>query len=111
MSIFEEREKAAERKFELDEELKFRIVARRNKLLGSWAAAQLGLAGDRAERYALEIVDEEIVRHGDAAVIDRVAADFVASGFPMTPDEIRRHLDLFAAQARREVMQGAGGPG
>ena len=111
MPMFEEREKAAERKFELDEEFKFKMIARRNKLLGRWAAAQLGLAGAQAEHYALEIVDEEIVRHGDAAVIGRIAADFVAAGFPMTPDEIRHHLELFSVQARREVMEGAGGHG
>jgi hypothetical protein len=107
MSVFDEREKTAERKFELDQELTFKMVARRNKLLGKWAAWQLGLSGEAAERYALEIVDEEVLRHSDGAIIGRIAADFLANGFPITPEAIRRHLDRFAAQARREVMQGA----
>lgn len=111
MSIFQEREKAAEQRFEHDQELAFKMVARRNKLLGRWAAAQLGLAGDRAERYALEIVDTEVTGHGDAAIIARISADFVANGFPMTQAEIRRHLDLFAARARRELMQDAAARG
>jgi hypothetical protein len=107
MSVFDEREKTAERKFELDQELNFKMVARRNKLLGRWAASQLGLAGAAAERYALEIVDEEVLGHGDAAVIGRIAADFLANGFPITAETIRQHLERFAAEARREVMQGA----
>jgi hypothetical protein len=108
MPIFEEREKAAEQEFEHEREPAFKILARRNRLLGLWAAGQLGLAGKGAERYAFEIVDAEVTAHGDAAVVERICSDFGANGFPMTPEEVRHHLVVFAARARQEVMKGAG---
>lgn len=108
MSIFEEREKAAEQKFEHDRELAFKINARRNKLLGLWAAAHLGLSGQGARRYAMSLVEGEVTEHGDTAIIKRVCADFIANGFPMTPEEVRRHLTAFAAKARAELMHAEG---
>jgi hypothetical protein len=109
MPLFDEREKSAERKFEHDQELAFKITARRNKLLGLWAAAHLGLAGEKAEHYAREIVQTEVTGHGEAAVIARICADFVASGFPMTEQEVRRRLDVFRVEARNAVMHGTEG--
>ncbi len=106
MTLFEDRERAAEHKFEQDQELAFRIIARRNRLLGLWAAAQLGLAGQRAEQYALDIVDAEVTAYGETAVVRRVCGDFRANGFPMTEAEVRRHLTTFAARARDEVTRG-----
>jgi hypothetical protein len=108
MSIFEDREKAAENAFEHDQELAFKIIARRNKLLGLWAAAQLGLAGESAARYAMDIVDTELTGHGDAAIVERICADFLTNGFPMTQEEVGRHLTVFAVKARGEVLHGMG---
>jgi hypothetical protein len=106
MPLFDERKKSAERKFEHDRELTFKIAARRNKLLGLWAAAHLGLTGEKAERYAREIVETEVTGPGEAAVIARICADFAASGFPMTEQEVRRRLDVFRVEARNAVMRG-----
>ena len=105
MTLFEDREKAEEHKFEHEQELGFRIIARRNRLLGLWAAAQLGLAGQRAEQYALDIVDAEVTAHGETAVVKQVCDDFRANGFPMTEEEVCRHLTTFAARARNEVTR------
>jgi hypothetical protein len=107
MPMFEEREMAAERKFERDQELAFRITARRNKLLGLWAAGHMGLSGDAAARYALSIVDAEVTEHGDDAVIRRIAEDLIAHGSPMTEAEIRSHLASFGAKARAQILQNA----
>lgn len=100
MSIFADREQAAERKFEREQEFAFKLRARRNKLLGLWAAAKMGLTGDAASRYALELVDE-ITQHGDAPIIKKVFADLVACGIRTTEAEITQHLAIFAARARR----------
>jgi hypothetical protein len=106
MSIFDEREKAAERRFEHERELAFKTHARRNKRLGLWAAARIGLSGDRAERYALDLVAAEMGAHGDAAVIERICADFIANGVSASADDVRSHLALFAKEARNEFMRG-----
>lgn len=102
MSIFADREKAAERKFEQEQEFAFRLRARRNKLVGLWAAAKMGLTGAAASRYALELVDE-ITQHGDAPIIKKVFADLVAHGIPATEAEITQHLAASAARARRDL--------
>jgi hypothetical protein len=106
MSIFDEREKAAEQRFEHEREFAFKIHARRNKRLGLWAAARIGLGGERAERYALDLVAATMGAHGDTAVIERICADFIANGVSATADDVRGHLAVFAAEARNEIMRG-----
>src|ERR1700747_102732 len=105
MSLFDDREKAAGRKFEWEQEMAFRITARRNKLLGLWAAGHMGLIGDAAARYALELVGAEITEHGDNPVIRKVCEDMIARGFPMTEAEVRNHLAAFGAKARAQIQQ------
>lgn len=108
MSIFEDREKAAERKFEQEQELSFRVVARRNRLLGLWAAARIGLVGDAAERYAVDLVQQEVTEHGDRAVVERIHADLVTAGAPASIEEIGVQLRHFAARARAQLTAEAG---
>jgi hypothetical protein len=106
MSIFDDREKAAERNFAREQEVAFRIIARRNKLLGLWAAGKMGLEGDAATRYALDVVDAEITEHGDAGLIKKVHGDLVARGLSVTEAEIGQHLAVFGARARAQILQG-----
>jgi hypothetical protein len=105
MSIFDDREKAAEWNFVRELELAFRIMARRNKLLGLWAAGKMGLEGDAAARYALDVVDAEITEHGDAGLIKKVCGDLIARGLPVTAAEIGQHLAVFGARARAQILQ------
>jgi hypothetical protein len=107
MPIFDEREKAAERTFVQEQAVAFRIIARRNKLLGLWAAGKMGLEGDAAARYALGVVDAEITEHGDAGLIKKVYSDLIARGVWATEAEIAQHLAVFAARARTQIMQGS----
>lgn len=108
MPMFEDREKAAERNFEREQELAFRIRARRNRLLGLWAAGHMGLAGEAAQRYAQTVVDTEITGHDDPGVVRRVRDDLIAGGTPVAEDQIRRHLAGFGAEARAQLLRDGG---
>jgi len=104
MTTFEDREKEFEARFKHDQELQFKVKARRNRLLGLWAAGRMGLAGEAAEAYAREIVDAEF-HGGDKHVIEKVCADLAAKGSSSTPAQVQFELEHLAAAARRQVMQ------
>lgn len=108
MPMFEDREKAAERKFEREQEFAFRVRARRNKLLGLWAAGHMGLTAEAAQRYAQAVVDAEINGHDDAAVINKVNADLIAGGTPVPCEHVAQQLAELAAVARRQLEQDEG---
>jgi hypothetical protein len=108
MSILEDREKAAERLFVQENDLAFRIVAHRNNLLGRWAAGHMGLVGADAKRYAMSIVDAQVIAPGDAAIIKKVCADLVAHGVVTSEKDIRRQLQEFARKAYLDLMPGTG---
>jgi hypothetical protein len=110
MTIFDDREKVAERKFEREQDLAFRIRAHRNKLLGLWAAGQMGLIDDVAKRYALSIVDAEIPGHVDRAAIEKVRDDLVTSGSPIPEERIRWQLAVLGARARAQILAGTSEP-
>ena len=99
MTTFDDREKGFERKFAHDEELKFRATARRNKLLGLWAADKLGLAGDEAQAYAREIVKADLAEPGEEDVFRKVRSDFDAKGIAESDHQIRRMMSEFMAAA------------
>ena len=99
MTTFDDREKGFERKFAHDEELKFRATARRNKLLGLWAAEKLGLAGDEAQAYAREIVKADLAEPGEEDVFRKVRSDFDAKGIAESDHQIRRMMSEFMAAA------------
>jgi hypothetical protein len=103
MSGFDDREKGYERKFEHDQELAFRVKARRNHLLGLWAAEKLGEKGEAAERYAKLIADPATHMHGDAEIVKRIAADFKAKAVPVEETVIQLELERFAAEARKAL--------
>jgi hypothetical protein len=107
MTTFEDREKGFERKFAHDEELKFRATARRNKLLGLWAAEQLGLAGDEAQAYAREIVRADLAEPGEEDVFRKVRSDFDAKGIGQSDHQIRRMMgDLMATAVSQIESEG-----
>jgi hypothetical protein len=99
MTNFQDREKGFERKFAHDEELKFRATARRNKLLGLWAAEKMGLAGDEAQAYAREVVKADLAEPGEEDVFRKVRADFDAKGVDQSDHQIRRMMGDLMAEA------------
>ncbi len=101
MSGFDEREKGYEAKFEHDQELAFRVKARRNHLLGLWAAEQLGQKGQAAEAYAMQITDPANHLHGDAEIVKKIAADFAAKAVALDATRINLELERCAAEARK----------
>lgn len=108
MTTFDEREKAFERKFAHDEELRFKSTVRRNKLIGLWAAEKLGLSGDEAEAYAKSIVKADFQEPGDADVLRKLREDFAAKGIDMPDDDLHRVLIDKLAEAVRQIEAGSG---
>jgi hypothetical protein len=92
MAGFEDREKGFERKFAHDEELKFKATARRNKLLGLWAAAEMGIAGDAAQAYAREVIKADLEQPGEEDVFRKIRKDFDAKGVQQSDHQIRRKM-------------------
>ena len=105
MTTFDKREEAFEKKYSLDEELRFKSVARRNRLFGQWVAEKLGMSGAERDAYAKEVVTIEI-DGGDAAVIRKIAADLAAKGSTITAGDIQAKLDEFLAVAVAQVKAG-----
>jgi hypothetical protein len=106
MRSFEERQKGFEAAFMRDQELSFRIAARRNKLFGLWAAGCLGLpAGEPTEAYARTVVAADFEAPGDEDVIAKVQADFAAAGLRINEAEIRAEIANAAVEARRQLSK------
>lgn len=102
MANFNDREKAYEAKFAHDAELRFKAEARRNKLLGLWAAAEMGKSDPDA--YAREVIAAEFEEEGDEDVFRKVWGDFQAAGSSVSETDLRAKMAEFLAVARREVM-------
>ena len=102
MSTFDKREEGFESKFAHDEELRFKANARRNKLLGLWAAELLGLEGDKAEEYAKEVVRSDFDEPGDEDVFRKVRADFDAKGVSISDDDLRAKMKELYVQVAAE---------
>jgi hypothetical protein len=92
MTTFDKREEGFEKQFAHDEELRFKANARRNKLLGHWAAEKLGLAGDDAAAYAKEVVMSDFEEAGDHDVFKKIRQDFDAKGVAQSDHQIRRTM-------------------
>jgi hypothetical protein len=106
MTTFDKREEGFEKKFALDEEKRFKANARRNKLLGLWAAEKLGLAGPAAETYAKEVVTADFEEAGDDDVFRKVRKDFDAKGVAQSDHQIRRTMDELMEQAVAQIQAG-----
>jgi hypothetical protein len=106
MTTFDKREEAFEKKFVVDEELKFKALARRDRLTGLWVAAKLGMSGEQAIAYSREVVAAEFNEGGDAAVIAKLMGDLATKGIAITEDEIRAQMGEFLLQAIAQVKAG-----
>ena len=103
MTTFDKREEGFEKKFAHDEELRFKASARRNKLLGLWAAEKLGISGAEAEAYAKEVVMADFQEAGDSDVFRRLRQDFDAKGVAQSDHQIRRTMDELMEQAIAQI--------
>jgi hypothetical protein len=103
MTTFDKREEGFEKKFAHDEELRFKATARRNKLLGNWAAERLGFSGTEADAYAKEVVMVDFEEAGDDDVFRKLRKDFDAKGVTQSDHQIRRMMDELMEQAIAQV--------
>ncbi|MAN63948.1 MAG: hypothetical protein CMI60_18595 [Parvibaculum sp.] len=104
MSGFDKREEGFESKFAHDADLRFKAEARRNKLVGAWAAELMGLSGDEAEAYGRDIVKEDLKEAGADDVFRKIRADFDAKGIEQSDHQIRRTMDEMLAKAVEEIQ-------
>lgn len=104
MTTFDKREEGFEKKFAHDEELKFKAMARRNKLLGMWAASALGKSGADADAYAKEVVMADFEEAGDDDVVRKVVADLASKG--VTEQEVRTKMNELLAEAVKQIQNG-----
>ena len=102
---FREREKAFEEKWAHDQELRFKVLARRNRLLGLWAAGEMGLTGAALETYAKAIVEAEVIKADDSAVLRKIQDDFKAAKIIRTDHLVERKMDECLAAAKEQVMK------
>jgi len=106
MTTFDKREEGFERKFAHDEELKFKASARRNKMLGLWAAAKLGKEGTDAEAYAKSVILADFEEAGDDDVLRKVKGDLAAAGIEMTESQVRATMTELMAKAIDDIQAG-----
>ena len=106
MTTFDKREEGFEKKFAHDEELRFKANARRNKLLGLWAAEKLGLTGPAADAYAKEVVVADFEEAGDDDVFRKVRKDFDAKAVPQSDQQIRKVMTDLMEQAVAQIKAG-----
>jgi hypothetical protein len=106
MSTFDQRGEGFEKKFAHDEELRFKAMARRNKLLGLWAAEKLGKSGADAEAYASEVVSADFEEAGDDDVFRKIRKDFDAAGVAQSDHQIRRTMDELLSVAIEAIRTG-----
>ncbi|MBK8629442.1 MAG: DUF1476 domain-containing protein [Sphingomonadales bacterium] len=105
MTTFDDREKAFENQFVREEEMNFRITARRNKLVGQWAAELMKLTAEEADSYAKGVVQADFEEAGDEDVVRKLLGDLVGAGVDMTDEGIRKALADKAVEARRQLME------
>ena len=105
MTTFDDRERAFETKFARDEEMMFRITARRNKLIGVWAAERMGLTPEETDAYAKSVVQTDFEEMGDEDVVRKLLGDLTAAKVETDEGEIRKTLDDKTVEARRQLME------
>ena len=105
MTQFDNREKAFEAKFARDEELLFKVMARRNKLLGLWAAEKMGMSPSDGQAYAVEVVKADFEEAGDEDVYRKVKGDLDAKQVEISEHQVRREMEEQLVEAKRQVME------
>jgi hypothetical protein len=104
MTTFDKRQEGFERKFAHDEELRFKATARRNRLLGLWAAEKLGLSSSDAEAYAKEVIRADFAEAGDEDVFRKIKGDFSSKAVAQSDHQIRRTMDELLAKAIEQIQ-------
>ena len=105
MTMFDDRERAAEAVFAREQEMAFRITARRNRLLGHWAAAQMGLTPEETDSYAKAVVQADFEEAGDEDVVRKLLGDLTAAGIATDDAAVRRALAEQTIEARRQLIE------
>ncbi|ESQ76505.1 DUF1476 domain-containing protein [Asticcacaulis sp. BYS171W] len=103
MTTFDDRSKGFEAQFAHSEDLEFKAVARRNRMIGIWAGEKMGLSGDNLENYAKAVIRADFEQPGEEDVIRKVLGDLVASNIPVRETEVRTKVVEFLAQAREAL--------
>lgn len=104
MTTFNDREKSFEKKFERDQDLQFKVTARKNKMLGLWAAGLMGKTGADAEAYAKDVVMADFEKPGDDDVIQKLVKDLSAAGKPTDDHAVRKQAERLLADAKTQLM-------
>ncbi|MEM6828325.1 MAG: DUF1476 domain-containing protein [Pseudomonadota bacterium] len=104
MTDFNDRERAEEAKFAMDEEAAFRVAARRNRLLGEWAAGLMNLTDEETDAYKKSVVQADFEEAGDEDVIRKLLGDLTAAETDVSEADIRAKLDEMAVEAKRQIM-------
>jgi hypothetical protein len=104
MTSFKDREKSFEKKFVMDEELKFKAESRRNRLLGHWAAAKLGLSGAEVDDYVKAVRKADLAQKGDEDVFQKIKKDLADKGLSVPDSEVRKAMDDFLADAAQQIQ-------
>jgi hypothetical protein len=105
MTTFDDRERAFEAKFARDEDIAFRVSARRNRLLGQWAAAKMNLTPEETDAYAKAVVQADFEEAGDEDVIRKLLGDLIAAGVEVDDATIRQAIEEQTVEARRQLME------
>ncbi|ARS25709.1 DUF1476 domain-containing protein [Sphingomonas sp. KC8] len=105
MTTFDDRERGFETKFAHDQEMAFRVTARRNRLIGAWAAEQMGLTPEETDAYAKAVVQADFEEAGDEDVIRKLLGDLVSAGVDTDEAVIRTALEAKTVEARRQLME------
>jgi len=105
MTTFDDRENAFENKFAHDQDMAFRVTARRNKLIGQWAAEKMGLTAEETDSYAKSVVQADFEEAGDEDVIRKLLGDLIAAGVDTSDEEVRAAMADLLVEARRQLME------
>jgi len=108
MTTFDDRERAFESQYARDQELQFKIVARRNRLLGQWAARKMGLTEAEADAYARDVIRADFEEAGDEDVIRKLLGDLTSAGVEVDEAAIRQALEHKTVEARRQFIEAQG---
>ena len=104
MTTFDDRERAFETKFARDQEMQFRLTARRNRLLGQWAAAKMSLTPEETDAYAKAVVQADFEEAGDEDVVRKLLGDLTAAGVDVDDAAVRTAIDEQTVEAKRQLM-------
>ena len=105
MTTFDDRENAFENKFAHDQDMAFRVTARRNKLIGQWAAQTMGLTAEETDSYAKSGVQADFEEAGDEDVIRKLLGDLIAAGVDTSEEDVRAAMSDLMVEARRQLME------